>query len=142
MKDIPKLSHLRFDALVSFASIQLQKPDFDGGFMSWGNVFSNSTYIVLPENSSLETLQANLDKLCLSENKQLKNQQIQLSTQSLNSITIGNRLENTPGPVSYTHLDVYKRQLQNRSGANTLRCVLCHRPVQYLWGEQRRQILD
>lgn len=99
MKDIPKLSHLRFDALVSFASIELQKPDFDGGFMNWGNVFSNYTYVLLPENSSLKTLQANLDKLCLSENKQLKNQQIQLSPQSLNGITIGNRLENASGPT-------------------------------------------
>lgn len=99
MEDIPKLSHLRFDALVSFASIDLRNADSDGHFLNWDNVYSNYAYVLLPENGHPQTLQTNLNKLCTTQNKSLKDLQILLSAQPLSKIVVGNNLENSIGPT-------------------------------------------
>ncbi len=98
LKDIPKLSHLRFEALGSFSTVELQKPETDGGFMSWGSVYMNFVYIVLPENSDLKSLQANLDRLCQNENK-ARDSNITFSFQPITKIVVGKRLVNQAGPV-------------------------------------------
>ena len=102
MKDIPKLSHLNFEALVSFSTVELQKPSDDGDFLGWGNFYSNYIYVALPKNPDLQTLQSRIDKLCESENAGIENQKIMLSLQSLNEISTGTTLVNEIGP----HLDV------------------------------------
>ena len=84
LKDIPKLSHLQFDALASFSTVELQKPDTDGGFMSWGSVFMNFVYVLLPENSEPQTLQANLATLSATANKEVENSNITLHLQPHN----------------------------------------------------------
>ncbi|MBD0260379.1 MAG: ABC transporter permease, partial [Cytophagales bacterium] len=99
MQDLPKLSHLRFEALVSFATVELQKPDLDGGFLAWESFYMNFTYLVLPEHGSREALQANLDKLSAAENTRLTNGKITLALQPLGEVTVGERLHNGPGPV-------------------------------------------
>jgi putative ABC transport system permease protein len=68
VKDIPKLSHIQFEALVSFASILGQKADADGDLLSWKSIYSNYVYLVLPENANKQAIQANLDKLSAVEN--------------------------------------------------------------------------
>lgn len=99
MKDIPKLSHLRFEALVSYATIELQKPGgTDGDFLSWENIYSNFTYLVLPENGNLQALQDRLNQFSSEENKKIKNHQISLLLQPLSEVVIGNRAENSIGP--------------------------------------------
>src|SRR5688572_5049698 len=60
LKDIPKFSYLRFEALVSYSSIDLTKIDADGGHMDWGNFYSNYVYFVLAENSKAQTVQAGI----------------------------------------------------------------------------------
>ncbi|MFN8343612.1 MAG: ABC transporter permease [Spirosomataceae bacterium] len=99
MKDIPKLSHLRFEALVSFATIEQQKPGGpDGDFDSWDNIYSNFTYLVLPENGNLPTLQARLDQFSNEENKKIKDHKITLSLQPLSEAVVGKHVENSIGP--------------------------------------------
>jgi putative ABC transport system permease protein len=99
MKDIPKLSHLRFESLVSFSTIELQKPDFDGDFFGWDNIYSNYTYFVLPKNGNLQTLQASLNQFSTAENKNLKNNTISLSTQPLSEVVVGKNRGNSIGPT-------------------------------------------
>lgn len=99
LKDIPKRSHLQFEALASFATVELQKPDTDGGFMNWESMYMNYVYVVLPPNSDPRNLQANLDKLCVEENKAIDNAKIFLSVQPLTEIVLGKRLVNQIGPV-------------------------------------------
>jgi len=101
MKDIPKLSHLNFEALVSFTTVELQKPSDDGDFFGWGNFYSNYTYVALPKNRDLGILQSRIDQLCATENAGIKNQKITLSLQPLDEISTGNTLVNEIGP----HLD-------------------------------------
>jgi putative ABC transport system permease protein len=98
LKEVPKLSHFRFDALVSFSTVEIQKPDFDGGFLSWGNIYFNYTYILLPDNGDTETIQHQLDELCAIENKSIGGKTVGLSLQPLTGISVGQRLGNQIGP--------------------------------------------
>ena len=99
MKDIPKLSHLRFEALVSFSTAELHGQDGDGGFLSWESIYSNFVYLVLPENGNPGTLQTNLEQLSASENALIQNRKIELSLQPLKQIALGKNLSNPIGPT-------------------------------------------
>lgn len=99
VQDIPKLSHLRFEALVSFATVELQKPDLDGDFLAWENIYSNYVYLVLPENGSPAALQAKLAQLGAAENARLTGNRITLALQPLGAIvTARHKLHNDTGP--------------------------------------------
>ena len=98
IKDLPKLSHMRFDLLASFATVELQKPDMDGGFMSWDNVYSNYTYILLPEGSDPSTIQASLDKIARSEKTGNPDRPISLVLQPLSEIPFSANMGNPIGP--------------------------------------------
>lgn len=97
LKDVPKLSHIRFEALISLASMLGQKAGSDGGIMDWGNIYQNYIYLTLPENANLAAIQAGLDKLSAAENAQLDRQKITLSLQLMDQIVIGGRLSNEIG---------------------------------------------
>lgn len=97
IKEVPKLSHMRFEALISLASVLGQKADSDGGLMDWDNIYQNYVYLTLPENANLQAIQANLDKLSTAENVQLDHQTITLSLQPMNDIVLGDRLSNEIG---------------------------------------------
>jgi putative ABC transport system permease protein len=99
MKDIPKMSHLRFESLASFSTVEIQKPDTDGGFMSWGSMYMNYVYMVLQKDSDPSVIQTSLDKISAAENKGLPDSKIFLSLQPLTDIAIGKRLVNQIGPV-------------------------------------------
>lgn len=99
LKDIPKLSHLQFEALASFSTVELQKPDTDGGFLSWGSIYMNFVYVVLPEDSNPQILQASLHKLSAIENKGAGNTDITFSLQPITDIVVGKRLVNQQGPA-------------------------------------------
>ncbi|MEQ9216506.1 MAG: ABC transporter permease [Cyclobacteriaceae bacterium] len=99
MHNIPRLSHLQFESLISFSTAELQKPDTDGDFDSWQNFFINYTYLTLPENQDIQLIQESLDRLCLEENASIESQTISLALQPLNHISIGNFLANEIGPV-------------------------------------------
>ncbi|MBC7923331.1 MAG: ABC transporter permease [Ferruginibacter sp.] len=99
MKNIPPLSHLRFEALVSFSTVELQKPTTDGGFLSWESIYMTYVYLVLPERGNPQTLQANLHQLSARENARLTNRKIFLSLQPLQEITLGKHLGNQIGPT-------------------------------------------
>ncbi len=101
LKDLPTLSHLRFEALGSFATAELQGPDADGDFMSWDNIYSNYTYFTLPEDGDIRAVQTSIDKLCATENAQMKHRVIGLNVQPLKSIAINRHLENEIGPVEH-----------------------------------------
>ena len=99
IKDVPKFSHIQFEVLVSFSTLEINKAsDFDGDFLSWKSIFSNYVYFTIPHNGNIETVQANLGQLCAKENQALINQKITLSLQALKTIAIGKHLANQIGP--------------------------------------------
>ncbi len=99
MKDIPKLSHMRFESLASFATVALQQPDTDGGFLNWESIYMNYVYLVLDEKGKRQVVQANLDKLCAQQNALLEQHHIHLSLQPLQKIAISKKLGNQIGTV-------------------------------------------
>lgn len=99
MKDIPKLSHLRFEAVGSFATIELQRPQTDGDLYDWQNIYMNYVYLLTNESTQSGAVQAGIDKLCTTENAAIENREIGLSLQSLKDISVGPKLHNQIGPV-------------------------------------------
>jgi len=98
MKDIPKLSHLRFEGLLSFATLEGQKKDADEDLLNWENIQSSYVYLALPEKAAPSTWQAYLDGISATENARLKNRKITLSLQPLTSIALTQGLANQIGP--------------------------------------------
>ena len=98
MEDIPKLSHLQFEMLVSLSSIDATKSSSDGNYMDWSNVFSNYVYVLLSKNSRIGDFTTALARMNDRENRLLKDRKILLSPQSLKHIVIGKSLRNTTSP--------------------------------------------
>ncbi|MFD1141055.1 ABC transporter permease [Larkinella insperata] len=106
LKDLPKLSHIRFEALISLPSVLGPQADPDGDLMDWDDIYQNYVYLTLPENANLQAIQAGLDRLSAPENAQLDRQKITLSLQPMNEIVLGGRLSNEigvniPKPVAW-----------------------------------------
>lgn len=98
-KDVPKLSHFRFEALVSFATADALLSKKDPNFYSWENVWQNYVYMVLPSTSDPESVQSTLDRLNTKENAAIKNRKFTVALQSLNEIVLSKRLDNAIGPT-------------------------------------------
>lgn len=99
-KDVPHLSHLRFDALISFASADATQGKTDQYFYDWDSIWSNYVYLTLPEGESPASVQRALDRLSAEENKALRDQQVTVSLQPLKEVTLGNHMSNNIGPAT------------------------------------------
>ncbi len=99
LEDIPKLSHIQFEVLVSLSSIDLSKSTSDGHYMEWTNVFSNYVYVLLSKNSDPAAFSAALNRIDERENAAFPNRKIFLSPQPLKDIPVGNPMGNEIGMV-------------------------------------------
>lgn len=95
LQDLPKLSTIRFEMLVSLATIDENSPatDGDGNFMDWTSVYSNYAYVLLAKKSQPGSISTALDKMSQRENASLKDK-VELSLQPLRKISIGTPLGN------------------------------------------------
>lgn len=98
VRDVPKLSHFRFDMLCSFSTADIQVPVRDPNFLSWWSVWSNYVYLLLPEGTDAASWQANLDGLSKRESTPGDRAKISLSLQSMEDIVLGDDLSNQIGP--------------------------------------------
>ncbi|WP_223860674.1 ABC transporter permease [Spirosoma validum] len=101
LKDVPKLSHLQFEALASFSTTDAQFARKDPNFYNWDNIWQNYVYLVLPKNGDPQVVQTTLDKLNKQENTQLASKKISISAslQPLKTIALGRRMDNPIGPT-------------------------------------------
>lgn len=99
-KDVPHLSHLRFDALISFASADATLGKTQDFFYNWDNIWSNYVYVSLAEGTAPQSVQNALDRLSAEENKVLTGQKITVSLQPLKKIALGKELSNNIGPTT------------------------------------------
>jgi putative ABC transport system permease protein len=99
MKDIPKLSHINFELLISFSTAEIKIAKEDPNFLAWGNVWQNYVYILFDKKTNPDSWQANLDKMNKEETKASKNAKIDLSLQPLKKIALGPDISNNIGPV-------------------------------------------
>jgi putative ABC transport system permease protein len=104
LDDLPKLSHLQFEMLVSLSSIDLNlnQSSSDGNYMDWTNVFSNYVYVLLSKKASVASFTAALGRLNERENAVNPNRKIYLSPQPLKNIPVGKMRGNEIGMVMPT----------------------------------------
>jgi putative ABC transport system permease protein len=98
MQNIPKLSHLRFEALISFSTAELLQQDPDAGFMSWESIFMNYVYFTVPQKNDVDVVQSRLNRIAIEENKSLKDKAITLTVESLDNVVVGKNVGNPIGP--------------------------------------------
>lgn len=91
MKDVPFFSHINFEALVSFSTAE-QTGKNDKSFGEWTNMFSNSVYLMLPENADIAKIQLQLYAIAKEENLAEENTKIQLELLPLYNIVVGEDL--------------------------------------------------
>jgi ABC-type antimicrobial peptide transport system permease subunit len=96
MKDVPFFSHISFEALVSFSTAE-QNGKADKRFEAWTSMFSNSVYLLLPENADMASIQSQLDAIAKEENLAEENTKIQLELLPLYNIVIGEELRRPMG---------------------------------------------
>jgi ABC-type antimicrobial peptide transport system permease subunit len=97
MKDVPFFSHISFEALVSFSTVE-QSGKGDKRFEAWTSMFSNYVYLLLPENADVASIQSQLDAIAKEENLAEENTSIQLELLPLYEIVVGEDLRRTMGP--------------------------------------------
>jgi putative ABC transport system permease protein len=102
LADLPKLSHIQFEMLVSLSSIDLRQSTADGQYMDWTNVFSNYAYVLLSPNTNPTRFSAALDRINERENAAVPHRKVFLSAQPLNDIPIGTPMRNEIGMVMPT----------------------------------------
>ncbi|GAB3328201.1 ABC transporter permease [Larkinella ripae] len=99
-RNVPPLSHLRFDALISFATVDATYGKTQPAFYDWDNIWQNYVYLTLPEGKTAPGLQPALDQFSAEENKALEGQQATVSLQPLKAIAFGKDWSNNIGPTA------------------------------------------
>lgn len=98
LKDVPFFSHIRFESLVSFSTLetQLQRDEF----LKWETVYQrNYVYLMIEENADLSAIQNQLSLICLEENRMNDDAEVQLSLMPLYDIMLGENLTYSISPV-------------------------------------------
>jgi putative ABC transport system permease protein len=99
MKDLPFFSHISFEALVSFSTVE-QRSKNDKRFEAWANMWSNYVYLLLPENADMASIQSQLDAIAKQENVAEENIRIRLELLPLYEIVVGEDLRSSHmGPL-------------------------------------------
>ncbi len=99
LKDVPFFSHIQFESLVSFSTLETQMAN-DPDFHSWASVYQrNYVYLLRAENSKASDIQAQLNAICDVENEAENQAAIHLSLLPLFDIMLGEDLENSVRPV-------------------------------------------
>ncbi|MGC3944141.1 MAG: ABC transporter permease [Chryseolinea sp.] len=99
LKDVPFFSHIQFESLVSYSTIET-RIDKDPALLKWANVWQrNYIYLLIPDNSSVSDIKSQIDAICLAENRDDNEAQIHLDLLPLYDIVLGEELSNSIGPV-------------------------------------------
>ncbi len=99
LKDISFFSHIQFESLVSFSSIEPRIAK-DQDLLKWENVWQrNYVYLLLPKNVRASNIQAQIDAICVEENKMEEEAKIQITLLPLYDIVLGEDLSNSIGSV-------------------------------------------
>jgi ABC-type antimicrobial peptide transport system permease subunit len=96
LKDIPEFSHIKFEALGSFSTFDIQNRNNDRLY-GWTSMWMNYVYVLLPDNGKTTGLQANLNNLAKVENTALEYIRISLWLQPMSQFVLGPNLSNNDG---------------------------------------------
>jgi ABC-type antimicrobial peptide transport system permease subunit len=91
MKDVPFFSHVNFEALISFSTVELLNRN-DKNFARWTTMWANHVYLLLSENADIPSVQSQLNKIAREENLAEETTKIQLELLPLYKIVVGEEL--------------------------------------------------
>lgn len=99
LKDVPFFSHIQFESLVSFSTIESQMSQ-EPSFLKWESVWQrNYIYLLLPEGSNTAGIQAQIDAICADENRMTDEAEVHLTLLPLHDIMLGDDLGNSLRPI-------------------------------------------
>ena len=99
IKDPPLNSHLRFQMLGSFITIDTKRlADNDNNWMKWDYMWQNYVYFFLPTDYDLESITRSFETISEAENKTVENKTINIYPQPLSEVVISADLSNNIGP--------------------------------------------
>ena len=97
-QDVPKLSHIQFDAIAAYSGIDLKLKQNDPDYYSWYNVWFTYVYVLSEKSANPETLNQALRSYCIKNNVD-PYRNVSLALQPLNEIALGKDLGNPIGPT-------------------------------------------
>jgi ABC-type antimicrobial peptide transport system permease subunit len=115
MKDVPFFSHIHFEALVSFSTIDHAHKN-DGSFGAWTNMSMNYVYLLLPENADMASIQSQLNAIATEENLNEENTKIRLELLPLYKTVVGEEFHRSEGGPGSTGPHISPRVLWILSG--------------------------
>ncbi|HEY0742919.1 MAG TPA: ABC transporter permease [Chryseosolibacter sp.] len=98
MEDVPKFSHLQFDMLASLSTREVTEKD-NKDEMSWDNMWSVYTYLLMPKEANLDVLRESLDRMSAKEDATVKLTRIELDVERMDGIIAGENRSNQLGPT-------------------------------------------
>jgi ABC-type antimicrobial peptide transport system permease subunit len=98
IKNLPKSSHLQFDALASLATRDITEKESKYE-KAWDNMWNAYVYLLLSEKTNVDQIKSNLEALAANENKKIENTKIKLFLQPLSEIALGKDMNNSLGYV-------------------------------------------
>jgi putative ABC transport system permease protein len=99
VEDVPTNSHIQFDALASFATLENKfAGDETSSFFEWRSMWMNYVYILLPKGQNPEVFNDYLSEIAAVENAKTDRYIITNEIESLLDIVPGKELSNAIGP--------------------------------------------
>lgn len=99
VEDLPTNSHIQFEALASFITLENQfAGDENSTFFEWRSVWMNYVYVLLPEDQNPDIINGHLREIANVENLKTDRFAINHKLESLGNIVPGDELSNQIGP--------------------------------------------
>jgi ABC-type antimicrobial peptide transport system permease subunit len=99
MEDAPMNSHLRFDALASFVTIDTHNlSNLDKNWLKWDNIWGTYVYLLLPQNTDPKSLNTSLARISAEGNRTVENTSIDLYLKPMEEIVFSRNMSNSIGP--------------------------------------------
>lgn len=103
LKNIPEFSHIKFEMLVSLSTRPvIENENYEKYEVKWDNMWQGYAYLLLAPDTDLTSLQQNLDRLAVEQDKTIKNTKIKLKLQPLNDIALSPQMNNSFGKTMET----------------------------------------
>lgn len=99
VEDPPLNSHMKFDMLGSFVTVDVANAIQHQDWLSWDNMWANYVYILPSEGSDLKSIEKSLARISDEGNKTIKNSQIDLYLEPLREIALSRNMSNSIGPT-------------------------------------------
>ena len=99
VKDIPMNSHVSFDMLGSFITLDTYMSTHSPEWLRWDNMWDHYVYVMLSEQRDLDDIQNELDRISSTENKSIRHRIINLYPEPLREIALTRNMSNSIGPT-------------------------------------------